>query len=449
MEDRRSKYKATSVAKLKEVVENDDKLVGGSGGANDYIKFEDKATTKIRIAPAPEGEFFYVKKSETWMDVINDEGEKYKTKILNSKVHGDTKMDIIEEYVNFVKNNLDSSDATSKDKLESIIGNNEKDQKKKKYGILPSILWVAQGWQLKTQKNDKGKIISVPEPLKYFDIKKTVRQHMNTLTFIEDEAEAIEVDPFTDVDEGKPVMITFDKSQKAAKMYTVQLAKNPFPLTDEMLDELEARPTLKEKFVGVYTMKDFEKALEALRSFDIENEIDMFDDADFQEIIEKVKEQYEGGEQEEEQPKAKKATAKPVAKATAKPVKKSAPVEEEEEESEQEEESGDEFSNMDRDELKEYIGENDLVGVITLKKSFTDDQIRDLIREAIAKKAAAKPKAKPAPVPESDDEEVDDEPFEEDEEVDEEEEVEKPVATTKAKPNIDDLKKKLLAKTKK
>ena len=77
---------------------------------------------------------------------------------------------------------------------------------------------------------------------------------------------------------------------------------------------------------------------------------------------------------------------------------------------------------MDRKELKHYIKENELE--ITVKKSMSDDDIRDLIREAVA---------------DSDDDE-DSEEEETDEDSDDEEE------QPKSKVSLDDIRKKLAGK---
>lgn len=83
-------------------------------------------------------------------------------------------------------------------------------------------------------------------------------------------------------------------------------------------------------------------------------------------------------EEEEEKPKksAKKASKK---------------VEEPEEEEEEDEDEGDEFAEMDRTALKAYIKDNELD--ITVKKSMTDDDIRDLIRAEAAAPAKSEKKA--------------------------------------------------------
>ena len=116
--------------------------------------------------------------------------------------------------------------------------------------------------------------------------------------------------------------------------------------------------------MNIYTMDVFENALEGIENFDSENEIDLFDDEDFRQMLEEMKEEISnalGGnakkakkaskvvEDDDEEDEAPKKPAKKEAKPAA---KKPAKVVEEEEEEEEElfdadpEEEGDEFDKM-------------------------------------------------------------------------------------------------------
>ena len=157
------------------------------------------------------------------------------------------------------------------------------------------------------------------------------------------------------------------------------------PLTDE---EIEYFMTLKplSEVINRYGMRDFERALEGLQNFDTENEIDLFEDEDWLEHLEEIKAQYDAEEDSED--------SKPAKKSTKKVVKKVAEPEDDEEEDEpednteedsdeeddEEEESGDEFDRLDRSALKKYIVDNDLE--ISVKKSMSDDDLRNAIRSA-------------------------------------------------------------------
>lgn len=72
---------------------------------------------------------------------------------------------------------------------------------------------------------------------------------------------------------------------------------------------------------------------------------------------------------EDEAPKAKKKAAPK-------------PADDDDDEDEDEAPAGDKFSGLDRTELKQYIAKNDLADKITVKKSMSDDDIRDAIRNA-------------------------------------------------------------------
>lgn len=94
-------------------------------------------------------------------------------------------------------------------------------------------------------------------------------------------------------------------------------------------------------------------------------------------------------EEEEEKPKK---SAKKASKKVEEPEEEEEDDEETEEEEEDEDE-GDEFAEMDRTALKAYIKDNELD--ITVKKSMTDDDIRDLIRAEVGEEEEED--EKPAP----------------------------------------------------
>ena len=153
-------------------------------------------------------------------------------------------------------------------------------------------------------------------------------------------------------------------------------AKRVKALSINAKTEEETREKLLEILVenGIEGMEDEEldTLLDIAESFvdedssDDDNEVSEEDEND--ELAQEV-------EEEEEAPK----------KSAKKPAKKV----EEPEEDEDEEEEGDEFADMDRTALKAYIKDNELE--ITVKKSMSDDDIREAIRAEVEG-------TKPAPV---------------------------------------------------
>ena len=370
--DLRSQLKATSIKRLQKQIDEDNAMVGAQS-STEYLNLEDGKTIKIRIFPCHPGqEDFYVARKCYWMSFVGDDGEQHRGTVLDSRVHGGTKYDVVEEYVKYAKKKV-GNDA---DKLEALTGSGPKSN-----SLNPQYSWLCYADKINGDDQLRAKL---------WEFKKMVRDAINKLAFSEDEDEVIEVDPFTDPDEGLPIMVTYRKNpnkKKGENFYEVAFPKKASarPLTD---DEIEYFMSLKplSEVINRYGMRDFERALEGLQNFDTENEIDLFEDEDWLEHLEEIKAQYDAEEDSED--------SKPAKKSTKKVVKKVAEPEDDEEEDEpednteedsdeeddEEEESGDEFDKLDRSALKKYIVDNDLE--ISVKKSMSDDDLRNAIRSA-------------------------------------------------------------------
>ena len=426
MSNLRSQFKATSIKSLRKAVDKDDALVGVQ--SNDYLSLEDGKTSKIRIFPAHPGEEnFYISRMTYWMSFTNEEGETRRGTVLDSIAHGGTKMDIVREYVKLAKKRY----GNDSEKMDALVGTGmNSNSLNPRYSWLCYADFVREGEELRP---------------KIWEFGKMVRDLLNKLAMSEDEDEPIEIDPFTDPDEGVPVLVKYLKKpnkKKGEQYYEVTLGKKPKarPITDEELERFAALKPLSE-ITPRYGMRDFDRAIDGLRNFDDENGFDLFDDDEWLEIMEKVKSQYEAEDEDaDEKPAKKKTTTKKASNKTTeiesdideeeeKPVskkdkKKSEPEPEEDEEEEtddededdSETEEDDEFTDMDRTALKKYIKENGLD--IVVKKSMSDDDLRDAIRQAVA------------------DEDEDDSETEEDDED------EKP----KGKISLDEIRKKLAGK---
>lgn len=393
MTNLRSQLKATSIKKLQKQVDADNEMVG-TGSSTEYLNLEDGKTIKIRIFPAHPGqEEFYVAKKCYWLTFNTDDGDTRRGTVLDSKVHGGTKWDIVEEYVKWAKKHV-GNDA---EKLEALVGNGPKSN-----SLNPQYSWLCYADRVNGDDQLRAKL---------WEFKKMVRDAMNKLAFSEDEDEVIEVDPFTDPDEGLPINVTYRKNpnkKKGENYYEVAFPKkvSARPLTDE---EIEYFMTLKplSEVIYKYGMRDFERALEGLQNFDEDNEIGLFDDDDWLEHLEEIKAQYDADEEEEKPKKSAKKVVNKDASAPKKAVVEDEDDEEEddtpeeeddtpEDEDDAEDEEGDEFDDMDRSELKKYISKNGLE--ISVKKSMSDDDLREAIRSASKDEDAA----------EADDEEEDD-----------------------------------------
>lgn len=397
-ENLRSQLKATSIKRLQKQIDADNEMVG-TGSSTEYLNLEDGKTIKIRIFPGHPGqEDFYVAKKCYWLSFRTDDGETRRGTVLDSKIHGGTKWDVVEEYVKYAKKFI----GNDVDKLEALVGSGPKSN-----SLNPQYSWLCYADRINGDDQLRAKI---------WEFKKMVRDAMNKLAFSEDEDEVIEVDPFTDPDEGLPINVTYRKNpnkKKGENFYEVAFPKKVTarPLTDEEIEYFMGLKPLTE-VVSKYGMRDFERALEGLQNFDEDNEIDMFEDENWLEHLEEIKAQYDD-EDEDDDPKKKTA---PSAKKTI--IKKTDPEPKEDDEDDSEEEGKDEedddeeekendedeFDDMDRSELKKYISKNGLE--VSVKKSMSDDDLRDAIRAA----SKAEPKVEEGDEEEDDSEEEDNEP---------------------------------------
>lgn len=395
----RSQYRATKISSLKKAVDKDDAMVGVSN--NEYLNLEDGKVMKIRIFPAHPGEEqFYVPRKCYWLSFVNSDGDVKRGTVLDSILHGGTKMDLVNEYVKYAKKKY-GKDA---EKMESLTGTGLNSN-----SLNPQYSWLCYADEVKEGEELHAKI---------WEFKKMVRDLLNKLAFSEDDDEPIEVDPFTDVDEGLVLAVKYNKKpnkKKGEQYYEVDFAKKskqPYarPLTD---DELESFANLKpiSEVTPKYGMRDYERALEGLQNWDEENDFNLFDDDEWLDIVEKVKAQYEGNDDEDEDEKPKKKTVKkstPKKKEVEEETADEEPeddAEEDDAETEEEDNEGDEFDDMDRTELKKYNKERELG--ITVKKSMSDDDLREAIREAV--KAANEAADEDAEEEETDDEDDADE----------------------------------------
>ena len=394
----RSQFKATSIKALKNKIDKDDATMGVQN--NEYLNLEDGKLLKIRIFPAhPHEENFYVSKMCYWLPFTNDDGESKRRTVLDSIAHGGTEMDIVREYVRFAKSRY-SDDA---EKMEALVGTGMQSN-----SLNPQYSWLCYADSVKEDTELKPKL---------WEFKKMVRDLLNKLACSEDEDEPIEVDPFTDPDDGLVLAVKYLKKpnkKKGENYYEVDFAKTgkkkeaySRPLTDEELENFMKMRPLSE-IIPRYGMRDFEQALEGLQNFDEENGFDLFDDDEWLEIVEKVKAQYEATADDDDDAPKKKTTKKSAAAKSSKKQEEddeddtdddddsSDDTDDSDDDADEEDEDGeddededededadesDEFDEMERDELKKYIKKNKLD--IRVTKTMSDDDLRDAIREKV------------------------------------------------------------------
>lgn len=300
----RSKFKATSTKKLVEQQGQSEEVLNNKNYAKTISTSDlDDGKHKFRIMPAhPGGDSFMQMKCVHFLPhEYEDKGKKKigKKSIFNSKVHGNTPKDIVEEYLKFLEYILrqeDLDEATIKEKLDIAYGWGDH----WKGGIKATVGWIMYAYMI---NGDSKKLIRL-------QVSDAQKKRIDEVAMIEDSDEPISTDPFTDPDTGRCIFIVKDSKAKDKKdIYKIDidnsmdkktLKANVYPLTDEMLEEFLEYDSLESMLVGSYKRSDFEMALEGLRLFDEDKGFGVFDYEEWGEVVEEISAYYPDEEEEEE-----------------------------------------------------------------------------------------------------------------------------------------------------
>lgn len=395
----RSKFKATVVATMVEADKEVESALGRTRGERaDQLSIEE-GTNKFRIYPPhPEedggGEVFaepvakcflpmMVEDKDQQGNVQLDGNGKPKMKessrpVFNSRIHGGTLKDLVEEYRKFSDKravDLYGEDKKKKDEyLAPVIGKYSKVASERIAGIQDRQTWVLYADKISTNRENI-------EAFKFgrLEFGKAVKDRLNKLSAIEGENEPMGTDPFTPIDAGRAAVVVYNKqASKPADFYTTEMdnstvkteingkmypIQKEYPLTDEQLENFFKFPTLKSLFRNSFKRKDFELQLRGLEFFDGKYKMGIWTEPEWADIVEEISAYYpEEDPEDEDGPVTAKVTDKEVVT------------------SEEEEEEPDEFDGMSRDELKAFNKTNSCGVVVT--KSMTEAKLREAVRTA-------------------------------------------------------------------
>jgi len=377
----RSKYKKVSSAEIKEQEKNLKEKVNFGGKSGDYISLK-SGINVLRIFPAQQKAhsplFAYPKvtnwlsrevwlfkndknKKEWWPkdgeepDLVKVERGIKRKPVFNSKVHGNTEMDLVEEYMKFAfkyfKDEIQDKGEYDK-KVAPILSF--------KLGIKTQTSWIMYVRKDNVDgSSDHG----------YIDVSNGVKEQMNTIAAREDEDGPVIVDAFSDPDTGKPIQIKYNKdSEDKSKTYKVTLLyEKESILSDEELEEWEEMVPIEDK-VGnqVFKTSDFQLQLQGLEIFDNEHDLGIFQHDEFLDIVEEINGYFPDNEEDESEEESTEEKE----------------VEEEETVGEEEtEETEDLLDAMDKEELTAFVQEGDID--VKIRVTHTEERIRENIREEL------------------------------------------------------------------
>lgn len=349
----RSKYKAASLNKVNETVQQTKQYDTYFGGKGDYAQFwkqKDGITVK-RVLPAHEpGDSPYVPMLTAMLkcevDDKDKDGNVIGKKIANKKIflatlHGGYPYDIIEEYIKRVYEQAEQlQDKDERARFLNPITGYRMGGKNGTWvpGIRPQLEYVYYALI-------EGKIWR--DSLKPKQMEALNKESADLCA----QNDTAAVDMFSDPSTGFPIQWSRGKDDNNKTVETLKSLPLKMGQTwedyfdknavlDKVLEELDGLPSLQKLYVDCYTKRDFDYALDGLKRFDDANQYQIFAQDDFLDMIEQLQEMVEektgekpsgaddlpfGPSEEEKKPAAAPASKKaPTAKAPAPAPKKAA-----------------------------------------------------------------------------------------------------------------------------
>lgn len=288
----RSKYRSSNPAEMQKVSEEIKarELDSSRGG---FLKVE-AGINIFRIFPAPvkaKSSLFLYPKVTSFLPFMVDETDdkgnktgkqvKVRKAIFNAKVHGNMEFDIVEEYIDAVKEKYSATISDKKELLAKL-----KPLTDFKTGIKPSSAWIVYAYKQVQDKKVYGRL----------QLTDGVKKQMDTLCLRQGEAgQPIVVDLFSDPDKGKKIQWTSDpKNEDLKSRNKVNIIfEDDCILTDDELEMLEGWDSLESLYTNSFTHNDFERQLKGLQLFDADMKLNVFESPSFQSVIEKCKEEVE------------------------------------------------------------------------------------------------------------------------------------------------------------
>lgn len=241
----------------------------------EYLKRKPRAGYRLMPTLSEDKTAYYApQKVVSWLTVEEERNGETKMKrkpVFNSRHHLNTKSDIVEEYIGFIRENSVSFD--NYDDIELVLKNYRQT-------ISPSASRTAYALELDPDTvgpDGKPAIVGMGR----FEIKNSVWGQLMDYAGDNDAHEKdLVFDPFDGMNDGLWFICKYSENK-----YKITI-KDPMRIPDEYLQMLDAVPVLES--VLVYKQKDWEYQLEGLRNFDEEHKVGLFNRPEFKEIIETV-----------------------------------------------------------------------------------------------------------------------------------------------------------------
>ena len=299
----RSKFKRANIDETKKMMKEAEETVARP--SKGWIQFAsiEEGKNIFRVLPSIGGVVYAplkVSKLNVEVPVYNENGEKTGTEVKSKNIfcadiHGKKLLkgkDPIITYINYVLKRADEEyqDANEKKKFLAPIYGYRNKKGDFVWGIKPTLSYVCY-------------VLTQDEEIKKLQLRPQWMSKMNQISIDATEDSAINLDIFSDPNEGQPLcinMIKIDKPSKNKKYDYDVTAISPKRgqiwedfveenrVSDQILSELEQLPTLQELYVDSYSKKDFDWAIDGLKRLDETANYDIFQDDAFLDEIEQM-----------------------------------------------------------------------------------------------------------------------------------------------------------------
>lgn len=307
----RSKFAGAKLSAIKGVQksaqENNKSFGGGNSQRVGFLTIEEGKNVFRILPPHPEdtiGSAYLAKRVamlKCEVPVYKDGEDTGKTEVKNKNIfiatqHGGLPKDPIEIYIEYVRKRANDEFKSKEDRqkfLAPVTGFRDK-KGTWNWGIIPKTSYVAYA----VKNGEVGRL----------ELFEQMMKDMNKAAISEDSDDVIEVDPFSDPNEGFELIITkekqVDKQGKETGKFdyiisrgTPSIAKREdydsyfkrTMVTDAQLEELLNQEPLS-KLIGtdVYSSRDWDLAIDGLRRFDNENGFCIFENEEFLEELQDI-----------------------------------------------------------------------------------------------------------------------------------------------------------------
>lgn len=299
----RSKYKKANLDEIDESMKSAEStmknpMFSNQGGRASFFSVGNEGRYIIRFLPAPEEQKPYVPRKTVKLPIecpVYDKDGKDTGKkevrpkdVFTSDIHSNRMggKDAVLIYIDYVYNLASEiQDVDERKKFLSPITGYRNKQKQWVWGASPNLNYVSY--------------IYAEEEIHRFDIRPQWWKKMKTMSVERSNDDVINIDIFSDPDNGYPLIINASKDDKNKMQYDlscdlpkVNESWDEFfkrtSVSDSILEALEELPSLEDQYVDVFSRKDWDMQLEGLERLDKQAGYDIFQDDQFLSELEEL-----------------------------------------------------------------------------------------------------------------------------------------------------------------